>query len=227
MEPHRKRVKHYHEPGDFHELTFSCYDRSPLLVRDDWRRLICQAIDKAIAAHDFALVAFVLMPEHVHLLVYPRPQTAKALASRRLHGPAPMAGRRQWHPVAPDVGSSEFVLKRLSRLLTDIKQPFSRRVKRILVNEKSPLVSQLTVTERPGKPVFRFWQEGPGYDRNLSSKETILAAIEYIHRNPIRRGLAAWPVDWKWSSARWYASDGKELDPDLPTIHGPPWELFV
>ena len=98
MEPHRKRVKHYHEPGDFHELTFSCYERSPLLVRDDWRRLLCQAIDKAIAAHDFALVAFVLMPEHVHLLVCPRPQTAKALASPRLHEPAPMAGCRQWHP---------------------------------------------------------------------------------------------------------------------------------
>ena len=22
---HRRRVKHYHEPGDLHELTFSCY----------------------------------------------------------------------------------------------------------------------------------------------------------------------------------------------------------
>jgi putative transposase len=218
MEPHRKRVKHYHEPGDLHELTFSCVRRSQLLVRDDWRILLCQAIDKAITAHDFALVAFVLMPEHVHLLVYPRSQTAKALA-----GQSP----RQWHPVASDVSSSEFVLKRLSRLLADIKQPFSGRIKRALVKENSPLLSELTVMERPGKPVFRFWQEGPGYDRNLSSKDTVLAAIDYIHLNPVRRGLAAWPVDWKWSSARWYASDGKDRDPDLPTIHGPPWELFT
>ena len=35
---HRKLVKHYHEPGDFHELTFSCYKRTPLLTNDDWRR---------------------------------------------------------------------------------------------------------------------------------------------------------------------------------------------
>jgi putative transposase len=218
MEPHRKRVKHYHEPGDFHELTFSCYERSQLLVRDDWRILLCQAIDKAIAAHDFALVAFVLMPEHVHLLVYPRSQTAKALASQ---------SSRQWHPVASDVGSSKFVLKRLSRLLADIKQPFSGRIKKTLVKEQSPLLSQLAVTGRPGKPVFRFWQEGPGYDRNLSSKQTILAAIDYIHLNPVRRGLVARAIEWKWSSARWYAADGKEQDPDLPTIHGPPWELFA
>jgi len=33
---------------------------------DEWRRLLCQAIDRAISAHEFALVAFVLLPEHVH-----------------------------------------------------------------------------------------------------------------------------------------------------------------
>ncbi len=63
--------------------------------------------------------------------------------------------------------------------------------------------------------------------RNLTSKETILAAIEYIHLNPIRRGLVARAIDWNWSSARWYASDSKDRDPDLPTIHGPPWEVFA
>ncbi len=35
--PHRKTIKHYHEPGDFHELTFSCYRRMPLLTNDAWR----------------------------------------------------------------------------------------------------------------------------------------------------------------------------------------------
>jgi hypothetical protein len=42
----------------------------------------------------------------------------------------------------------------------------------------------------------------------------------------VRRGLVARAVDWKWSSARWYAYDGKDHDPDLPTIHGPSAELF-
>jgi putative transposase len=75
--------------------------------------------------------------------------------------------------------------------LADIKQPFSGRIKRILLNEKRPLISDLTVLERPGKEAFRFWREGPGYDRNLSSKQTVLAAIDYIHLNPVRRGLVA------------------------------------
>ncbi|HEX2475460.1 MAG TPA: hypothetical protein VHK01_11970 [Lacipirellulaceae bacterium] len=50
---------------------------------------------------------------------------------------------------------------------------------------------------------FRFWQEGPGYDRNVTTPAVIEAAIEYIHMNPVRRGLVKRAVDWKWSSASW------------------------
>src|SRR3954471_17212906 len=68
---HRKRIKHYHEPGDLHELTFSCYRRMRLLANDDWRRRLARSIDKALTELQFQLVAFVFMPERVHLLVNP------------------------------------------------------------------------------------------------------------------------------------------------------------
>jgi putative transposase len=29
--------------------------------------------------------------------------------------------------------------------------------------------------------------------------------IDYIHANPVRRGLVTRAEDWEWSSARWYA----------------------
>jgi hypothetical protein len=29
--------------------------------------------------------------------------------------------------------------------------------------------------------------------------------IDYLHTNPVRRGLVAKAEDWEWSSARWYA----------------------
>jgi len=47
--------------------------------------------------------------------------------------------------------------------------------------------------------------------------------IDYIHGNPIRRGLVIRPEDWKWSSADWY--EGKNsLRPDVvnfgrPTVY--------
>jgi putative transposase len=52
-------------------LTFSCYRRLPLLTNDDWRGRLCRSIDAAGKKPDVELVGFVLMPEHVHLLVYP------------------------------------------------------------------------------------------------------------------------------------------------------------
>jgi putative transposase len=69
---------------------------------------------------------------------------------------------------------------------------------------------------------FRFWQEGPGYDRNLQTKTAILAAIDYIHLSPVRRGLCKSITEWRWSSARWYVSEGLDVDPALPKIHGLP-----
>lgn len=39
---HRKRVRHFDEPGHVHELTFSCYQRRQLLVDDHIRKLFCE-----------------------------------------------------------------------------------------------------------------------------------------------------------------------------------------
>ena len=116
MTGHRKLVRHYHEPGDLHELTFSCDRRMPLLTNDVWRELLCRSIDRAV---------------------------------------------ERW-----------------------------------------------------------------AYDRNLFTERVVMAAIDYIHENPVRRGLSRTATDWKWSSARWYMSDAKLVDPDLPTIHGLPWDFF-
>ncbi len=190
--PHRKRVKHFHEPGDFHELTFSCYHRMPLLANNTWRAYLSQSIEEAVHCHSFRLAAFVYMPEHVHLLVY-------TLLSR------------------PSI----------SRLLAAIKRPCSVRVQRDLLRQQSPLLAKLTVRERPGKWAFRFWQAGPGYDRNLQTTKSILGSLDYLHLNPVRRGFCQAAVQWRWSSARFYHQDGgRQNDPLLPTIHGLPPEVF-
>jgi putative transposase len=104
--------------------------------------------------------------------------------------------------------------------LARIKQPFSKWLKQRLVDVRSSLINRLTVEERPGKTCFRFWQEGPGYDRNLTTPSVIEAAIQYIHMNPVRRGLVDRAVDWKWSSASWYLLHPlRQQLPGLPFIH--------
>ena len=185
---HRKQVKHYHERGHLHELTFSCHDRRPLLTNDAWCELLARTIDEAGIEEQVDLVAFVFMPEHVHLLINPK---------------APK----------PDLGA----------YLARVKREYSARFKQELEASGSPLFKQLTVQERPGKQSFRCWLEGPGYDRNVFSPEAIQASIDYIHNNPVRRGLRRNAVDWRWSSARFYLLEqpGQQFD-GLPRIHGLP-----
>lgn len=192
MAAHRKKVRRFHEPGDFHESTFSCYRRLQLLTRDDWQTWLAERIDMAMIAHECRLVAYVFMPEHVHLLLFPTRGDA-------------------------NVGA----------ILKSVKTPFSSRARRHLEQADDPLLSTLTVQERPGVTCFRCWQEGGGYDRNLRSQKAVLAAIDYIHENPVRRGLSEQAWNWRWSSARHYREEhAAQCACGPPKIHGVPWDFF-
>lgn len=105
----------------------------------------------------------------------------------------------------------------ISSLLRAIKRPVSYRIKAQLSASNSPLLSQLTIQQRPGVMTFRFWQDGGGYDRNLTEVRSVLAAIDYLHLNPVRRELCQRSTDWRWSSARWYAGSPTS-DPGLPEL---------
>jgi hypothetical protein len=57
----------------------------------------------------------------------------------------------------------------------------------------------------------------------LNSPEAIETVIDYIHQNPVRRGLVKRAVDWTWSSASWYlVNPPREQRVGLPIIHGLP-----
>lgn len=63
--------KFYNHPGHAHFLTFSCYHKHHLLTGELVRTWLAQSIDAARAKHDFALWAYVFMPNHVHLIIHP------------------------------------------------------------------------------------------------------------------------------------------------------------
>ena len=67
---HRRRA--FNESGHAHELTFTCYRRFPFLKAERTCQWLADEIDEARRQHDFALWAYVFMPEHVHLMIYPR-----------------------------------------------------------------------------------------------------------------------------------------------------------
>ena len=55
--------------GHLHFITFSCYHRRPLLGTARRRNLFLEIFEQVRARYSFVVVGYVVMPEHVHLLI--------------------------------------------------------------------------------------------------------------------------------------------------------------
>jgi putative transposase len=55
--------------GDLHFITFCCYHRRAFLETPQSRDLAVQILSEVRAKYAFALVGYVIMPEHVHLMI--------------------------------------------------------------------------------------------------------------------------------------------------------------
>jgi len=51
----------------------------------------------------------------------------------------------------------------------------------------------------------QFWQDRY-FDSNIHGEAARSEVIRYIHRNPVKRGLAASPAQYRWSSFNHYAT---------------------
>jgi putative transposase len=130
--------------GDWHFVTFSCYHRCAYLESPAARDLFEEALARMCRCYEFDVLGYVVMPEHVHLLLS---EPAKELLA---------------------VG------------LQALKISVSKRAK-----------------ERP------FWQ-ARYYDFNVFTKAKRVEKLNYIHWNPVKRGLVEKPEDWLWTSYRYY-----------------------
>jgi putative transposase len=142
-------LKRYQQTQNFHFITFSCYRRLPFLETDTAKDFTHQILEETRRQQKLCIAAYVLMPEHVHLLTD-----------------------------EPAIGT-------LATFLQIFKQLTSRQL-------KSPDQKQ-------------FWQRRY-YDFNVHTEEKRVEKIRYIHHNPVTRGLALNPEDYRWSSFNHYAT---------------------
>ena len=139
-------LKRYQQARQLHYITFNCYQHAPHLATAAARDLFEQTLERLRRWYGFYVNAYVVMPEHVHLLVSEPErgtlavaiQMLKQIVSRKLHGSATGAA---------------------------------------------------------------FWQRRY-YDFNVWSRRKLVEKMQYIHQNPVRRGLVARAKDWRWSSFR-------------------------
>jgi putative transposase len=160
---HRKKCTRVELQGHAHEMTFSCHKRQPFLENEFNRKCLADTIIRSKGLYNYDVWAYVFMPEHVHLLIYPKDS-----------------------------------IYSIGKILSSIKRPVGAKiVKQCKANHPDEL--KLFSTGQKDAP-YRFWLAGGGYDRNITDVDILLSAVNYIHRNPVRRGLVENPEDWHWSS---------------------------
>ena len=193
-----KRLKRYYGAGHLHFVTCSCYQRRPLLGRARTRNLFVRILGEARDRYRFSLVGYVVMPDHIHLLMS-----------------------------EPEVGTPSVVMQVL-------KQRVSRRLRRkppTLQTTKggpptakggpptakggAPDGRQLRLWDDEAPELPRFWQRR-FYDFNVWSHKKRREKLDYMHSNPVKRGLVRRPQDWPWSSYAFYAGE----DPTLRKAKG-------
>jgi putative transposase len=158
-------LKRYYGKGHLHFITFSCYRRLPLLKSMRSREVFVQELGKARDELGFHLIGYVVMPEHVHLLMS-----------------------------EPKNGTPSSALQKL-------KQRVSRKLRK---RTKRASAAQLQLQfggEGGGKRPFR---QHRFYDFNVYSKGKKNEKLNYMHANPVIRGLVKDPKDWPWSGWSFY-----------------------
>lgn len=90
----------YQQTGEFHFLTFSCYGRRQYLGRAQARDLFESALNDMRRRHRFVVAGYVVMPEHVHLLVSEpqRDPLARAIQALKLSVSVRSSERPFWQP---------------------------------------------------------------------------------------------------------------------------------
>jgi putative transposase len=91
----------------------------------------------------------------------------------------------------------------LTRVLADLKRHTARRLVEQLEAERCDwLLRRLRCERAPTKTESRHqvWQEG-SHPQAIMSDAIMLHKLEYLHNNPVKRGLVASPEHWRYSSA--------------------------
>ena len=148
------RLQRHYGSGYLHFITTSCYHRHPFLNAPYRRDLFLETLEQVRLSYHFIVVGYVVMPEHVHLLIS-----------------------------EPERGNPSIVMQAL-------KQRFARKLVR-------------AASESPSLQSDPVWQRRY-YDFVVWNPHKRAEKLNYVHLNPVKRGLVTEPEQWAWSSYRYY-----------------------
>ncbi len=188
-------LRRFHESGQSHFITFSCYRRQPYFASAEVFDLFVGCLEDMRVRFDLCVYGYVVMPEHVHLL---------------LSEPAAFARDCSSQVSAQRTGANLGHLATVAEAMHYLKLSFAKRLRRLRSSSSTSSSSQVSAQRtganlgHPPYPPGSFWEKRY-YDRNVRDYDEFTVKLRYLHRNPVKRGLVHTPEEWKWSSYRHYA----------------------
>ncbi len=149
-------LRRYYEEGSAYFIT-TVKEKRRVIFNDPWA---CDLFISVLTYNKFVcgyeVYGFVLMPDHVHVVLRPRGEM------------------------------------NISEIMKRVKGNFSR------------FYNQVTGLSQ------RVWESG-FYDEGIRDQKQLMGTLEYMHNNPLRKGLVMNVGKYRYSSYRFYAMDGKEF----------------
>ena len=105
---------------------------------------------------------------------------------------------------------------RLDKCLASFKSWTAARLIELLEARKAErLLARLRFARKAHKldREYQFWQEG-SHAEMVFSEAVMREKLDYIHRNPVKRGYVDLPEHWRYSSARSYLGQPGLIDID-------------
>jgi len=182
--------KHWANVGEKHDLCFvttTIEEFIPILAVPHNAQIILSNLDFYRKKHGFLLHAYVVMPDHIHLLLQlmGRIDLTRLMADFKRYTAKQML---EWCGVLP--GGDTW---RDSR--QDWLEVFARR--------GAADGERYSVWQRSFRSV------------PVSGRKDVLVKLEYIHNNPVRKQLVVSPDDWPYSSAAAYEGGVAAIRADL------------
>jgi len=153
--------------GHVYFITTKVTDYKAIFKEKRYIDIILENLNFYRDKYNYKLLAYVIMPEHFHLMLYIE---------------------KGWQ---------------LFKIMEELKRYTSKQILKQLKNEKKVKLLSFFKSKASGKEKHKVWEEG-FRSLGIYSKRIFDIKMNYIHNNPVKRGLVKKPEDYLYSSFRNY-----------------------
>ena len=209
-------------PGDVYFVTTTVIDCTKIFIEDKYCQIIIDNLRFYREKYGFKLYSFVVMPNHVHLLILPKFDEVGSkepiFTDRSSQQPGHVGSLEptKVDPQTVHVGSLEPTrAKTISDIMRDLKKYTAVQIiKQLKIDKREDLLkifSHYAQEYHPNKRrKYQVWMDG-FWSTNIYSEKYFNQKLDYIHNNPIRARLVKDLAGYPWSSYQNYCCDNSML----------------